>query len=171
MVNTFVTSADVTECARSLDYRRLGKQRVEAYQLHLALTGQRKGWRNHPAAVMWDGFEDALAMYANACIEEWKRRGYRNTMEHLPVRSASPEFPPWWNWEPLILSHKASLNRKDSTYYHFDVPADYAALGYVWPSKVPPHLRWKQDAAASDVCVPISLPAKPASKKRARTAL
>lgn len=33
MVNTFVISSDFDECARYLDRKRLGKQRVEAYQV------------------------------------------------------------------------------------------------------------------------------------------
>ncbi len=61
MVNTFVVSADVVECARALDFRRLGKQRVEACQIYYAaITGARRGWANHPAAQMWAGHADAL---------------------------------------------------------------------------------------------------------------
>ena len=33
MVNTFITDPDFSVCARNLDSRRLGKQRVEAYQI------------------------------------------------------------------------------------------------------------------------------------------
>lgn len=33
MVQTFLTTSDFTESAQSLDFRRLGKQRVEAYQI------------------------------------------------------------------------------------------------------------------------------------------
>ena len=57
MVNTFITSWDIDETARSLDYRRLGKQRVEAYQIWRALKGITKGWRNHPAARAWEGYQ------------------------------------------------------------------------------------------------------------------
>ena len=39
MVNTFVPCDDVHKCARELDWRRLGKQRVEAYQIWRALKG------------------------------------------------------------------------------------------------------------------------------------
>jgi hypothetical protein len=168
MVNTFLVSSDLQECVKALDFRRLGKQRVEGYQLWLALTGQRQGWRNHPAAKMWDGYVDALALYTNACIDEWKARGYKNTMQHMPTTSTDVQFPPWWGWPPLLHSHKASLNRKDASYYHFEVPDDYAALGYVWPHTVAAHLRWQPDAAAADVCAPVSVPPpKKTAKPRA----
>lgn len=130
MVITFVTSSNLEECAKNLDYRRLGKQRVEAYQIWRAIRGETKGWRNHPAACAWRGHEDALAMYTNTMIREWIKRGYKNTMEFLP-HCENPEFPWWWGWEPLILSHKAALNRKMPEYYHFDV-GDYIHYGYIW---------------------------------------
>ena len=132
MVNTFVTYWDVDEIARSLDYRRLGKQRVEAYQIWRANQGITKGWRNHPAARMWKGYSCALATYTNAMIREWIRRGYRNNMSFLP-RCTSPKFPPWWGHEPVRLSHRASLNRKMPEFYKFEDCGDYEDQGYVWP--------------------------------------
>jgi hypothetical protein len=48
-----------------LDDKRLGKQRVETYQLIRALEGTTKGWRNHPACVMWEKNIDALKLYFN----------------------------------------------------------------------------------------------------------
>ena len=143
MVNTFVTSSDLHECARSLDYRRLGKQRVEAWQIWRALTGVTKGWKNHPAAKAWEGYTCALAMYTNVMIDEWISRGYNNTMAKLP-HCRNPRFPPWWGWDPVIKSHQASLNRKDSSFYHFEV-GHYSNYGYIWPSKVPVEFMWVQD--------------------------
>ena len=129
MVNTFITYWDVDEIAESLDYRRLGKQRVEAYQIWRANQGITKGWRNHPAARMWKGYECALATYTNAMIREWISRGYKNTMQFLP-HCKNPIFPPWWGKESVMLSHRASLNKKMPEFYTFDVPE---FEGYVWP--------------------------------------
>ena len=129
MVNTFITCWDIDEIARSLDYRRLGKQRVEAYQIWRANQGLTKGWRNHPAARAWKGYLCALAMYTNAMIREWIRRGYRNNMEFLP-HCGKPKFPSWWGDESVRLSHCASLNMKMPEFYKFDVPV---FTGYVWP--------------------------------------
>ena len=158
MVNTFVTHPSVIECARALDYRRLGKQRVEAYQLWRAITGVTKGWRNHPAAKMWEGHPCALAMYTNAMIDEWVSRGYKNTMAHLP-HCSEPEFPWWWGWEPMMLSHRASLNRKMPSFYNFEVGV-YSNYGYVWPSKLTPSVR-ECEIEPEKVCsdVPSSKPA------------
>jgi len=143
MVNTFVTSGNLVECAKSLDYRRLGKQRVEAWQIWRALHGITKGWKNHPASKAWEGYTCALAMYTNVMIDEWISRGYKNTMQKLP-HCKNPRFPPWWGWEPLIKSHQASLNRKDSSFYSFEV-GEYKDYGYIWPSKVPKKYQWVRE--------------------------
>lgn len=132
---TFATSDDLQECVKALDYKRLGKQRVEAYQIWRTLNGVTKGWRNHPAVIMWTGHTCFLAKYCNACIDEWILRGYKNTMQKLP-HCWKPRPPPWWGWEPVHKSHQASLNRKDPSFYHFDVSQEEWPE-YVWPSKHP----------------------------------
>ena len=132
---TFVVHADPRVCAQILDYRRLGKQRVEAYQIWRTLKGITKGWRNHPAVKMWEGHEDALAFYMNTMIIEWVHRGYNNTMKFLPFGGPMvPTFPWWFRWDHLHNSHKASLNRKDPSWYHFEVPDPDQQ--YVWPHKL-----------------------------------
>ena len=154
MVNTFIPSSNLEECARLLDYRRLGKQRVEAYQIWRVITGQTKGWRNHPAALAWQGHQCALALYTNVMIREWIARGYKNTMQFLP-HCKNPRFPWWWGWEPIIKSHQASLNRKMPEFYTFEV-GEYANHGYIWPSKVPIELRI-QEPPLDKVCAKISV--------------
>lgn len=146
MVNTFVTSSSLEECAKSLDWRRLGKQRVEAYQIWRVLTGKTtgRGWKNHPAVLAWQGHTCALAMYTNVMIREWIFRGYNNTMELLP-HCKNPQFPWWWGWKPVIMSHKASLNRKMPEYYSFEIQDGYEEYGYVWPSKISEDLRTCED--------------------------
>lgn len=130
---TFVVSSDVNECAKALDYRRLGKQRVEAYQILRTLRGHSHGWKNHPAVKMWMGYEDALAMYMNAMIDEWIARGYKNTMIKETIEK-HPPFPWWFTWKPLQESHKAALNRKQPAYYNFDVDDCFMCHGYIWPN-------------------------------------
>ncbi len=58
-MQTFLPYEDFTLSAQCLDYRRLGKQRVEALQIFNALTGastkdgrEYRGWINHPATKM-----------------------------------------------------------------------------------------------------------------------
>jgi hypothetical protein len=48
-MQTFLPYSSFEESARILDYRRLGKQRVEAWQILRSLDGITKGWSNHPA--------------------------------------------------------------------------------------------------------------------------
>ena len=129
---TFVTSSNLQECAKALDYKRLGKQRVEAYQILRTLKGHSHGWKNHPAVKMWRGYEDALALYMNAMIEEWVARGYKNTMKLEEIQS-QPKFPWWFAWKPLHDSHKAALNRKMPEWYQFDVDVVFEKHGYIWP--------------------------------------
>jgi Pyrimidine dimer DNA glycosylase len=114
--------ADFTQSAVSLDYRRLGKQRVEAKQLIKAIRGESKGWVNHPAAVMWRGHEPALAVYGMAMCREWIRRGYVDNL--LPeftkivlANSDCLDLPPWVGDARVHLSHQANLVRKDPVFY------------------------------------------------------
>jgi hypothetical protein len=166
MVNTFCLGKDPVTTAKLLDYRRLGKQRVEAWQIYRVVTGVKDGWRNHPACQMWMGYADALAVYFNAMVDEWVARGYKNTMKKLDV-SDTVVFPAWFGWEPLVASHMASLNRKAPEYYHFDVSDEFASTGYLWPSKVDKVLWGKKDVNGVDLCVPISIPkaSTPPSKR------
>ena len=83
MVNTFLPFPDFKLSARVLDYRRLGKQRVEAMILVDVITKgkEAKGWKNHPAVEMWKDNIDALKLYHNVIINEWIARGYNNNMK------------------------------------------------------------------------------------------
>ena len=61
-MQTFLPHESFKKSFKLLDYRRLGKQRVEAHQILNVLLDrtQTKGWRNHPIVRMWEGYEDAL---------------------------------------------------------------------------------------------------------------
>jgi hypothetical protein len=62
-MQVFLPYEDFYKTAKCLDYRRLGKQRVEAYQIIRTLTGESKGWVHHPVVKMWLGYETALMVY------------------------------------------------------------------------------------------------------------
>lgn len=85
-MQTFLPYPSFAESLRILDYRRLGKQRVEAGQLINLLEklktapGEKLPWMNHPARIMWANHLDALKYYYNVSIFTWIARGYRNTM-------------------------------------------------------------------------------------------
>lgn len=131
-MQTFLPQRSFSGAMRCLDYRRLGKQRVEAMQILNALEGKSKGWRNHPAVLMWKGHEASLRMYLRCSILEWKRRGYVNNMKVPPLSRCSKRTPPWLT-RSFILAHRSNLLRKDGAYYarfRWNVPAD---LPYLWP--------------------------------------
>lgn len=88
-----------------LDPLRLGKQRVEAFQIYLALTNPGYGWQHHPAVKMWRGYTGALCAYGRSCCDEWTARGYRNSISfpHLDV-----VVPPWVGG-PIHETHRAAL--------------------------------------------------------------
>ena len=95
-MQTFLPYRDFLESAKILDYKRLGKQRVECKQIINILDGitPNAQWRNHPAVKMWAGYTDALKEYANTCIKEWIDRGYNNTM--LLYETPKDIVYPWW---------------------------------------------------------------------------
>jgi len=72
-MQTFLPYADFKISARTLDYKRLGKQRVEAWQIYQIVSENRSegGCINHPAVKMWRRYPNALAMYYNTMILEW----------------------------------------------------------------------------------------------------
>jgi len=134
-MQTFLPYADFTEVARVLDYRRLGKQRVEAYQIVRVLDGtqQSNAWRNHPAVLMWRDNLDALKMYGTEICLEWIRRGYNdNLISHFQHKPA-PDMPAWLGDERIHISHQANLVRKLPEYYRIHFPTVDETLPYHWP--------------------------------------
>ena len=131
-MQTFIPYTDFDECARALDYRRLGKQRVECKQILNAIERGSGGWSNHPATRMWRGYEPALRQYMRAIILEWCARGYKNNMD-IPEPEAY-ELPPWWGREEIHASHRSALLEKDFEFYYDKWKwEDEPRIDYVWP--------------------------------------
>src|SRR6478735_7797091 len=78
-MQTFLPYSAFADSARVLDMRRLGKQRVETIQVLRALTVPGYGWRRHPAAAMWAGYEEALVRYGLDVCEVWCGAGNADT--------------------------------------------------------------------------------------------
>ncbi len=133
-MQTFLPYPDIAKSVQVLDMRRLGKQRVEAHQILNVFTNQTttKGWRNHPATKMWEGYEETLGFYMNACIDEWKSRGYKNTMKYYPTASLS-KMPTWFGGQ-IHTTHRSNLLRKDKQYYGKFNWSEPDNLPYYWPS-------------------------------------
>lgn len=154
-MQTFVPyGADYWASARCLDDKRLGKQRVEAYQILRTLLNETQGWKNHPAIKMWYGYEPSLVIYTLVICAEWSGRGYQDTVAGKVCDLAGPLFngedaiyDPMTNelvqcdgtlervpdiWHPLWLrnpyvaiSHRSNLAHKDPNHY-----------GRYWPELV-----------------------------------
>jgi len=134
-MQTFLPYADLSLSAACLDSKRLGKQRVEAMQIHNVVSDKTTGggWANHPAVLMWRGHADALAFYHNVIIDEWVLRGFRNNMEYLPIPDGEIIFPDWFGDERFHSSHRSNLLRKDSDWYGQFGWGESADLEYFWP--------------------------------------
>ncbi len=130
-MQTFLPYSDFRKSAKVLDYRRLGKQRVEALQIYKALTLPDYGWDNHPIVKMWRGYEDALLEYKNVMIQEWIDRGFNNNM-NIDKKTETPIYPPWLGNEELHASHRSNLLKKDFEYYSRFNWAEKPGQGYVW---------------------------------------
>ena len=132
-MQTFLPYENFIESFGVLDYRRLGKQRVEAHQILNVLLGRTdtKGWRNHPITRMWEGYENALKLYFNLCVEAWVLRGYNNNMK-LEEITGDIVYPDWLGNKSFHSSHRANLLRKDYDYYHKFAGDENPDSPYAW---------------------------------------
>lgn len=130
-MQTFLPYPDFNKSAKVLDYKRLGKQRVECLQL---LKGS---WSNHPASRMWLGHFYALAEYGVAICNEWITRGYNDTclqkIQDLQKNFEDTGLPKWFGDSSFHIAHQSNLLRKKPEHYskYFNVSND---LPYIWPN-------------------------------------
>jgi hypothetical protein len=134
-MQTFLPYPDFAESALVLDRARLGKQRVETWQIVQSLTRQDYGWKNHPAVKMWRGHVPALALYGQAMCEEWLSRGYKDSLLNRFKEIADPKaaLPTWIGTEDLHASHRANLLRKMPDWYARWGWTESPSLPYWWP--------------------------------------
>ncbi len=163
-MQTFMPYSSFELTAKTLDNRRLNKQALEAWQimltnLHLDPNNDHRvprGWFNHPAAVMWRGYEQALLAYIEAMVGEWKRRGYNSTILDKAVNTfvfaiendltdyQDDAIMPKWIEDKDVLdkltsTHRTALLSKDYEWYsQFDWPEDKGSrpqtYEYYWAS-------------------------------------
>ena len=143
-MQTFLPFSSFTDSARILDRQRLGKQRVEAWQIYQSLTDPEYGWKSHPAVLMWGGCELRLLAYGSAICDEWIARGYEDNMKprfeaefmRLVHSGASHMLPSWFGAYEFHEAHRAMLWRKDPDYYDFFLGTfDDEVSDYWWPVK------------------------------------
>jgi hypothetical protein len=88
---------------------------------------------------MWQGYENTLARYGLAMCNEWKRRGYKDTLTEFfldrydYVSDSMLDVPEFVTYD-FMVSHQSNLLRKAPDYYRPifgpSIPDD---LPYVWP--------------------------------------
>jgi hypothetical protein len=166
-MQTFTPYADFERSLRTLDLKRLGKQRVEVIQIVRALTVPGYAWSSHPAVLMWKGYEEALGRYGLTACQVWTERGFGDTcaatiradlrivgiaeIRTYEQLAAAGALPRWLFDEALLLSHRSSLLRKDPEHYGPLFPPDTPRdTEYVWPVRSPAvierELRSKENA-------------------------
>lgn len=155
-MQTFLPYEDYTMSAQCLDDRRLGKQRVEAWQIYQCLSNQGSTrWKNHPAVKMWCGYPFQILYYGICISKAWRERGFKDTM----LDRFNSEFsillrllcsklseddciivldqkPKWLGDRCFHNSHRSNLLRKNPNWYsqfYWDVPND---LPYIWPRSI-----------------------------------
>lgn len=157
---TFLPYSDFELCAKCLDDRRLGKQRLETFDIlvnnnlekitpeiiHYRLPIKRQ---TGPAFEMWSNYSPALVAYGIAICKEWIDRGFKDTtinrissfgtlypglafMQSYLTKYAPKEIPYWLGDPQLHMSHKSNLLRKLPEWYtkFWICPMD---MPYFWP--------------------------------------
>ena len=145
-MQTFLPYSNFQKTAEVLDWRRLGKQRVEGMQIiKTILTPEQKGWQNHPIVIMWTPYVQALMVYTNTIINEWIKRGYNNNMELYKIGSII--MPDWLGNKKFHASHRANLLRKDYGHYSQFGWDENPKSPYVWLDA--DHIRWYEHYSAN----------------------
>lgn len=160
-MQTFLPLFNPRESAKVLDRQRLGKQRVEAMQIlkalnKVALTETQVGWINHPATKMWQGYQTGLVYYAICMVEEWKRRGFLDTVDSFLAANYVLDYHyaraaynradsvdslqvegilPTWIGGPIHATHRAALLAKDPVHYGQFGWKEEPQINYFWPLK------------------------------------
>lgn len=140
-MQTFLPYPDYQHSAEVLKPQHLGWQRLEVVWILDVLHELRDKDRNHPVMKMWRGYEPQLCEYGITICEEWKKRGYQDTIlpkieQHLDWATSGQYTllkPPWFGDTEFHLAHQSNLVRKDRRWYRKffpDVPDD---LPYIWP--------------------------------------
>ena len=153
-MQTFLPYEDFSDSARTLDDKRLGKQRVETLQVMCALAGLKadlstpakpSAWLSHPVCKMWKGHERMLLQYQEDICSIWTlERGFKDTcfIKTLKVlMCAPPTFAnnhrsPWWlGYDAFHASHRSNLRRKNPAHYDRLFPITRPDLPYLWPQE------------------------------------
>lgn len=112
-MQVFVPYPSPIDVAKCLDKRRLNKQIIEANQILDAVTGLKKGWRNHPAVLMYDHWKYWL-WYYQYCLRKYREGDLEVAQEASDC--ADRNRPPFITQE-LCDQHKRRLYAKAPDLY------------------------------------------------------
>ena len=140
-MQTFLPYKSFENTAKSLDRQRLGKQRVEAWQILQAITNKDYGWQNHPAVKMWRGYPLALSEYGVNICTEWIKRGYKDTMlqrfqcfiSKNKEFGKQTEYPSWLGNNDFHSKHRGTLLYKNYEWYSQFDWEETPEYKYFWP--------------------------------------
>jgi hypothetical protein len=156
-MNVFLPYSNFEKCAACLDSRRLWKQVLECHQIlnllakmkaYEAASPARKrqmvadktaptGWKNHPAVLMWVGYERALEQYMRAAMVEWIAvRGGACSLR-VPRKQPVKSLPPWMGKKNIHAGYRSNLLRKDAVHYGRFGWKEPDSLPYCWPVESP----------------------------------
>lgn len=163
-MQTFLPYQDFEACAKSLDQKRLGKQRVENLQILEAMSGYKlhagsmprrdwriekrtkMAWQNHPCLDLWRGHEKLFRDYQYWITTEWISRGYTDTCwekfnflwNHV-YEGDDDSLPDWYGDLPFHQMFQSLLRRKDPGHYNREFPGvpDSIPFNYKFRSGVP----------------------------------
>jgi Pyrimidine dimer DNA glycosylase len=126
-MQTFMPYMSYQKTAECLDYRRLGKQRVETKQILQCLLGEGSlGWAHHPVVEAWRDYEESLAVYGLYICSEWRMRGYQDSLfpwfqvQRLRLRDGESYMtpaPPWTENLEVNRAYQQVLTWKEPEYY------------------------------------------------------
>jgi len=140
-MNTMLPFVSFEKTASCLDFRRLGLQRSEAYQILNVITGRDTDPRKlkDPAVLMWMGYPRALLEYGFTVAFEWRSRGYQDFMaerfnsEFTLMICEKVVRPHWLGDQKLHASHRAALLAKDPAHYSQFRWKEVPGIDYYWP--------------------------------------
>lgn len=151
IMQTFLPYVSFYSCSEVLDKPRRNKQIVECYQI-LKANHESNSWSNHPAVLMWKGYDLALCTYTlfmhrkflsesktyhkswYNLIDEYNKFHNRDLLNDI-FKLSRKNYPDWLGDKRFHASHRSNLLRKDFEYYSKFNWEEGIDLPYFWPTK------------------------------------
>lgn len=143
-MQTFLPYESFYDSLNCLDPKRLGKQRVESFQIITTLyaakanpdAAPKMAWYNHPAVKMWKDNVESLIIYYNLSLQLWEKRGYKNKiLKYIDFSPIGVKSPHWLGYEKFHSSHRAALLQKYPAWYSRYDWKEKPNINYFWPTE------------------------------------